>query len=203
MVGIVTLALAGGCTNATGGEATPRPTGSVTAPPSEEPSDPPSSAVPTTDIPPRPRDLSLDGVKPCSLFTSAQLAQLQSQLKIDKPPRVHTTGDHYKAPACLLEQSREPFHSFDAMLVTSEGIEPWLSGNRNVDAWLVSVGGYPAVDYKLKGTDDAECATSVDVADGQQLIVDLIPLERADYHQLCRMTEQVATMAVQTLQTLR
>lgn len=205
----VALALAAttACTDSTGGVATPGPTGGSTASSetgATDPSDPSSGgAEPTVDVPPRPRELSLDGIEPCSLFTQAQLTQLRDQLKIDQPPRPHTTGDRYKAPACGLEQSREPFHSFTVMLITSEGVGPWLSGERNVDAWLASVGGYPAVDYKLKGSDDDECATAVDVADGQQLTVDLIPVERQDYRKLCQMTEQVAAMALQTLQTLR
>jgi hypothetical protein len=143
-------------------------------------------------------------VKPCSLFTHAQLGQLRDQLKLDEPPRSYTSKDtHYHAPTCGLEQSREPFDPIDLMVVTSEGAESWLSGNRNVDAWPVTVGGYPAVDYKLAGSEDTECVTSVDIADNQQLIVDFIPLERRDYKQLCQTTEQVATMALQTLQTLK
>ena len=104
---------------------------------------------------------------------------------------------------CSIAQSAEPFNSVDVLLVTTEGIEPWLSGKRNVDAWLVSIAGYPAADYKLAGTEDEECVTAVDVAEGQQLMVDLQALQETDYKQLCETTERVAAMALQTLQTLR
>lgn len=204
VAGALTLAIAGGCTDSTGGEATPGgSTGSSDRPTTEPSGTSTGGAEPTEEIPPRPRDLSVEGLEPCSLLTQAQLAQLRDELKFDQPPQSSTSDDRYKAPTCGFEQSREPFHAIDLMLVTSEGVEPWLSGNRNVDAWLVSVGGYPAVDYKLKGSADAECVTSVDVADGQQMIVDLIPVEREDYKQLCQMTERVAGLALQTLQTLR
>jgi hypothetical protein len=188
-----------GCTSSTGGD--PAPDENRTPSSDEQPD---SSSAPNEELPPRPRDLTVDGVEPCTLFTKAQLNQLRSELQLDKPPKAYTSKDtHYKAPTCGLEQSREPFDSIDLMVVTSEGAETWLSGDRNVDAWQVSVGGYPAVDYKLKGSDDAECVTSVDVADGQQMIVDFIPLERRDYKQLCQTTEKVAGMALQTLQTLK
>lgn len=191
------------CTDRTGGIATPGGTGNASAdpPPSDEPSS--GGQEPTVDIPSRPADLSLDGVQPCSLFTKAQLGQLSKQFQFDEPPQAEDAAGSYKAPMCSLSQSAEPFNSVDVYLVTSEGIEPWLSGKRNVDAWLVSVGGYPAVDYKLAGTDDEECVTSVGVADGQQLMVDLQALQETDYRQLCETTEKVAAMALQTLQTLR
>lgn len=187
-----------GCTSSTGGDPTPDQNGNETS--TRQPG---GSSAPSEELPPRPRDLSLDGVEPCSLLTKTQLDQLRSELQLDKPPRSYTSDDtHYKAPTCGLEQSREPYDSIDLMVVTSEGAEIWLSGERNVDAWQVSVGGYPAVDYKLRGSEDAECVTAVDVADGQQMIVDFIPLERRDYKQLCQTTEKVAAMALQTLQTL-
>ncbi|MGH3879711.1 MAG: DUF3558 domain-containing protein [Actinophytocola sp.] len=197
--------LAVGCTDSTGGVATPGGGDSGNESSVENPSEVPSSnSAPTEEIPPRPRELSLEGVKPCSLLTPTQLGQLRSQLQLDNPPRSYTSTDaHYKAPTCGLEQSREPFDAIDLMVVTSEGAESWLTGDRNVDAWLVSVGGFPAVDYKIKGSEDVECVTALDVADGQQMIVDFIPLERRDYKELCQVTEQVAAMALQTLQTLR
>jgi hypothetical protein len=200
VVGVLTIALAGACTDATGGQAVPGDSnGGSTGTPSGEP---PSTgdSEPTVEIPPRPRELSLDGIEPCSLLTQAQLAQLATEFRFDEPP-TSETGD--AGAYCAVGQTAEPFNVVDIELVTDEGIEPWLSGDRNVDAWLVSIAGFPAASYKLAGTDDEECATSVGVADGQQLTVDLQALVDTDYRELCRVTEQVATMATQTLQTLR
>jgi hypothetical protein len=204
-VGVLTIVLAAACTDSTGGVATPGQNQSPTSDPDPSTGSPPSSGgeTPTVEIPAPPKDLDLDGLKPCSLFTEAQLGQVAAKFKFDEPPKDGSSGDKYDAPMCTLAQSAEPFNNMDVLLVTSEGIGPWLSGKRNVDAWLVSVAGYPAVDYKLAGTDDEECVTSVGVAEGQQLMVDLQALQDTDYHQLCQITEQVAAMATQTLQTLR
>jgi len=122
----------------------------------------------------------------------------------DKPPEPDTREvDGVTMPACWVGQSVEPFNAFKLSLVTNEGIEPWLTGKRNVDAWLVSIAGYPAANYKLMGTEDEECVTSVGVAEGQQLTVDLQSLVDTDYRKLCQITESVATMATETLKTLR
>lgn len=200
VVGVLMIAFAGACTDATGGQAVPRDGGSTETRGGESPDPSSGGAEPTVEIPSRPEDLSLDGLEPCSLLTEPQLAQLASQFKFDEPP-TPDTGD--SGPYCSVGQSAEPFNVVDIVLVTEEGIEPWLSGERNVDAWLVSIAGYPAANYKLAGTEDEECVTSVSVADGQQLTVDLQALVDTDYRELCRITEQVATMATQTLQTLR
>lgn len=201
LVGLLALGLAVGCTDSQSGVATPGSTGSATEESTTSPSEEPSSgsAEPTVEIPERPRELPLDGVEPCSLITQAKA----TELGFDRELRSYTTGDRYKAPACALEQLQEPFDLIDIMLVTTEGIEPWLTGKRNVDAWPVTVGGYPAVDYKTLGTEDEECVTSVGVADGQQMIVDFQPLNNVDYRELCQKTEQVAAIALQTLQTLK
>ncbi|OLF13258.1 DUF3558 domain-containing protein [Actinophytocola xanthii] len=205
LAGLLTLVLCAACTNSTGGEATPTDT-TADAPSGGSSSTPaPSSSgpTPTVEIPPRPRDLSLTGVEPCSLLTAPQLEQLASRFKFDEPPESDVRKNSKKYPFCSIEQSAEPFSAIDIVVATDEGIEPWLSGRRNVDAWLVTIAGYPAANYKLMGTEDEECVTSVGVADGQQLIVDLQPLVDTDYRQLCQVTEQVATWATQTLQTLR
>ena len=203
--GLLTIALAGACTDSTVGQATPGGAGSTetdTGSPDGEGS--PSSSAPTVEIPPRPQDLSVEGVDPCALFTQAQRTQLAGQLGFDEPPEPDTLEvDGVSMPACWVSQSAEPFNAFKLSLVTNEGIDAWLTGERNVDAWLVSIAGYPAVNYKLMGTDQSECVTSVGVADGQQLTVDLQPLERMDYRKLCEITESVATMATETLKTLR
>lgn len=203
VAGLVMLACVTACTDSTGGVATPGSGDTSADSPTEEPDPSSGGAQPTVEVPPRPRDLAVDGLQPCSLFTAPQLKQLKDQHKFDEPPEADDAAGSYNAPVCSIAQSAEPFNSVDVFLVTKEGIEPWLSGKRNVDAWLVSIGDYPAVDYKLAGTEDEECVTSVGVAEGQQLMVDLQALQETDYHQLCQVTEQVATMALQTLQTLK
>ena len=200
IVGLVALMLITACTEKEPGAASPteaEPTGG--APSSDTP---PSSGVaePTVEVPERPKELSLDGIEPCSLFTDAQLAELG----VEGKPEAGSSDDQFNAPLCTLDGPQtEPYFSYDVLLITDLGIDTWLTGRRNVDSWLVSVGGFPAVDFKTKGVEDRDCSTTVDVADGQQLMVNQFPLSDVDYKELCQLSEKAATMALQTLQTLR
>lgn len=200
LLAILSLLLLAGCTSEKPGEAISGDPTSAEPPPESGSQDPSGGADPTVDIPARPAELSLDGVQPCSLFTKSQL----SQLGIDREPRAGSNGGRLAGPTCSLDiASKEPYYTYTAQLVTDMGVDTWLTGTRNVDAWLVSVGEYPAVDFKTKGVDDQECITTVDVADGQQLLIDLAPLDEVDYKQLCPMSEKAAAMALQTLQSLK
>jgi len=200
VAGTLALGLVTSCSGQEPGEAVPGNGSTGESSSGSEPETPSGGTEPTVAIPPRPADLPLDDVEPCSLFTKPQL----TELGIDQEPETGTNDDQLKGPTCTLEiSSKEPFYSFTAQLITDRGVDFWLTGERNVDAWLVSVGDYPAVDFKTKGVDDQECITTVDVADGQQLMVDVSPLEDVDYKKLCPMSENVAAMALQTLQTLR
>jgi len=165
-----------------------------------------SSAQPSTRtsvaIPPRPRDIKLDGVDPCKLFTKPQL----DQIKVDRQKGSTQTEDTFKgSPICQMDGGDgKVFWDYELWLVTTEGIEPWLSGKRNVDAKLVDVGGFPAADYKIMGTTTFECTTSVGVANGQQLMSVFRPSRNAfSQEQMCQKSEQAAGFAMQTLQTLK
>ena len=160
---------------------------------------------PTVVIPPRPHELKLDGVDPCTLFTDAQLAQL----KLDKKrPRTDDSGPYQGMRDCALDQIKAPFDHYSATAATNEGIDPWLTGKRNVEAKLSSVAGFAAATYWFRGAHDhqaADCTTSVDVAKGQSLIVSADNDGKQTYtlEQLCQRAEQLAGFAVQTLQTLK
>ncbi|WP_243726703.1 DUF3558 domain-containing protein [Actinocrispum wychmicini] len=158
---------------------------------------------PPPSIPPRPKNLPLNSVDPCKLFAKAQL----DQIKVNRQRNLVETSEAFKgAPYCAMDgQDGKGFFSYNVSLITTEGIAPWLSGKRNVDAKLVSVGGFPAADYKLLGTTTFNCNTSVDVADGQQLMVEFQPDTRNAYtqDQMCQRSEQAAGFALQTLQTLK
>ena len=205
---LIAIVSAGGCTDTTGGVATP---GGQGGPASEQPSgtDSPSGSSgnpePTVEIPARPKALPLDGVKPCSLFSKAQLLQL----KITDPPSPKTSKGYFTAPGCDLEIATvDSFRSYEVLTVTQEGIGPWLSGKRNVEAKLSDVSGYPAATYWLRGAEGTkaqDCATAVDVADGQQLMVTADNDVTRSYtlDRLCQMAEDAAGLALQTLQTLK
>jgi len=199
-VGVLTLAA--GCTDRESGEATPGSSNTSTSTPDGTSSDAPSgSESPTVEIPPRPRDLSLDGLDPCTLFTDAQRAQLT----VDDVRSKEASGDHYKGMReCDLEKAtQEPFLTYSVIAATNEGVEFWLGGNRNADAKLISIGGYPAAQFSTKGV-DTDCVVAVGVADGQHIQVEMTPWS-GDFTQddICQASEQAAEMALQTLQTLK
>jgi hypothetical protein len=145
-------------------------------------------------------------MEPCALFTDAQLGQL----KIDEVRKSTSNSTQYKGMLkCVLSVNKQqPYTNYSVTAVTNEGIGPWLTGKRNVDAKLSSVAGYPAATYWIKGGSGHDidgCDTSVDVADGQQLMVDVNNDGQHSYalEELCQMAEKAAGFAVQTLQTLK
>ena len=161
---------------------------------------------PTVAIPPRPKALPLDNVEPCTLFDS----NAQKQLQISEAPESRVSTDVYKAKQCMLNVVTEDVdYSYFVSAITTEGIGAWLDGQRVIVAKLVSVEGYAAVDYYPKGTGPSNgnggCATSVDVADGQQLDVSMQPFGHTGFSQdqECQMTEKAAALAVSTLQSAR
>jgi hypothetical protein len=117
--------------------------------------------------------------------------------------------DTYKgAKRCELDvTATNLFYAYSVDLVTTEGVEAWLSGQRRVDTTIVSVNGYAGVIHVLKGAGGAknshECYLGVDVADGQQLQIGLRETSKTfSQEQICQMTEKAAGMAMTTLQTL-
>lgn len=151
------------------------------------------------EIPPRPRDLSLDGLDPCTLFTDAQLTTLNIE---DVEPGTSGSGQYSGLAECALEVA-EPFVEYGILAATNEDVGEWLTGKRNVDAKLISIGGYPAAEFNTKGV-DTDCVVAVGVAEGQHLQVEMTPWDDGfSQEDICRGSEQVAEMALQTLQTLK
>jgi hypothetical protein len=198
LAGVCASATIAGCTQSQAGQATPATTtGSVGAPST-------GSTAPT--IPLRPRDLKLDDVDPCALFTKPQLAQL----KVDRTRQRTSNAEHYRGmrECVLMVEKQPPVYDYGALAVTNEGIAPWLSGKRNVEAKLTSVAGFAAATYWFRGaqgTNAADCTVSVDVAEGQQLVIDTNNDGAHSFtlEQMCQRVEQAAGLAVQTLQTLK
>lgn len=198
MLALAAGAALAGCTETDAGE--PVAT-SVAANPGPSGDGAPSSVA----VPPRPSELSLTGVDACKLFTSAQL----DQLKVNRARGRASASEIYRgAPECVLNvNAKEPFYDYTASLITTEGVEPWLSGKRNVDAKLVSIEGFPAANFVISGDSDANfrCTTSVGVANGQQLMIVIDPHTKNAFsgEQLCQMSQQAASLALQTLKTLK
>jgi hypothetical protein len=195
LVLVAGLALTG-CTEADPGQAVPAGQNTTGQAPS-------GSGQSTVNIPPRPRDIALDGQDPCKLFSKAQL----DQIKVNRQRNITQTETTFKgSPICAMDGSEGSANfEYSLWLVTTEGIEPWLGGKRNADAKLVSVDGFPAASYKIRGTTTFNCWTSVGVANNQQLMVEFRPSTRNAFtqDQMCQKSEQAATFAMQTLKTLK
>jgi uncharacterized protein DUF3558 len=166
------------------------------------PADPPptEAAAPTTmPLPPRPRDVPIDEVDPCTLLTEAQ----RTTMLLDRPPQasggssVLYPGD---VPMCSI-RGNEPNLSISIRVVTTAGIEFWTSGQVAAEIRPVQVTGFPAV-VAMSLTLEDGCKVILDVAPGQLLDVQSrsagadppIPQE-----QLCRDAEQAAVLVMDTL----
>lgn len=195
-------ALSAGCTTSASGQPTSAPEdGSSSTSPTSS-GDPTGSETPSVEIPPRPRDISLDGLDPCTLYTDAQ----RTQLKVSDVDSGVSESDNFKGmkECTLAVEDQEPFYDYTALAVTTEGIEEWLGGNRNVDADLTSVQGFPAAQFKFRGADGEGCDIAVGVGDTQYLWVQIVPLSRGfEQDQLCQMVSEATEMAMTTLQTLK
>lgn len=194
MVTLLSAVALTGCTETEPGQAVPPAGGGQAAS---------GPQAPSAAIPPRPREIKLDGVDPCKLYSQAQL----DQIKVKRQRNKTQDGDAFKgSPQCLMDGVDGPASfDYEVWAITSEGFEPWLSGKRNVQARLVSVDGFPAADYHIRGSGGAfDCATAVGVANGQQLMVVFRPTRNAfSQDQMCQKSEEAATLAMQTLKILK
>jgi len=194
-VGAAVLALAGCSADEIG---QPKPESSSTA----------ETTAPTTtttkfDAPPpvRPQVIKLDGVDPCATLTAAQLKQLKVTNPVSKPLDVGKTGK--PAPTCTSSSTGSQIFSYSVSLVMDRGVEYWQGGG-NLDVTQAQVSGFSAYQIKLKGTSKGDCVVTVDVADGQQLFVQFLPIgDGFTQDQMCQNAKQGAEMALATLQTLK
>lgn len=198
----VVAAISAGCTTSASGQPTPTRDGGSSSTSTTSSSGSSGSEPPTVEVPSRPRDISLDGLDPCTLYTDAQ----RTQLNVDDVDSGESDSENFKGmKECTLAiEDQEPFYDYTALAVTTEGVEAWLTGNRNVDAELSSVQGFPAAQFKFRGVEDEGCDIAVGVADGQYLWVQVVPLSRGfKQDELCQMVSEATEMAMTTLQTLK
>ena len=152
----------------------------------------------TLSLPPRPHNVPLTGIDPCSLLTGAQQATLGVDPGVEGQPDVN-----WHDPQCgfqLTDPGTLP--SYNVQTVTNAGIQFWLNPLLANTTKPVDIGGFPAVDVTSKATVATGCQTVVSVADGQMLIVQFdFPPSGTSAAQSCVNTEKVAAAAIATLQT--
>jgi hypothetical protein len=169
------------------------------------PSPPPTSteARPegVVELPPRPREVRLDGVDPCSLLTEEQRAELGldarpvfSQASVGLYPG----GD---VPACDIRGFEPRAIATGISLVTTVGVERFTSGELAAEIWPITVDGFPAV-VAVPTRLTNYCTVIVDVAAGQLVDVQFRDGGRRPpipQRQLCRDAEVVAGEVMTTL----
>ena len=177
-----------GCTDRRPGDATPAGPTTTT---SNATSTPPENV--------RPREVKLDGIDPCKVFTAEQMKELAVVEAERNDSDIVKAGDE---PTCEYDNNDSPRITYGVGLVTTKGIEYWR-GSGNVAVKQIDVSGYAAVQLTFKGTSTVDCAVSVDVADGQQLYVDFSPIgQTPSQEQMCDNAKKAAELALVTLPTL-
>ncbi|WP_219417883.1 DUF3558 domain-containing protein [Pseudonocardia nigra] len=184
---IAAAALLGACTTDGPGQAAAAPTPTATA-------TGPIGLV----LPPRPRELPLDGVDPCALLTPEQREMLGLN---DNSVRSTTTARVFAGPTCSIRGDEPRAISVGFALATDSGIEALTSPGTTTDEITpITVQGFPAILARPPIPDF--CSVDVDVAEGQFLDVifrDGGRLPPIPQDQLCRDAVEVAEQAVGTL----
>lgn len=144
------------------------------------------------DLPSRPRELKLDDVDPCTLISQSDYPDFH----MDESGKPGT--DDLGSAECLWTGTAVGY--FGITLRVSEGIEVWLDGSKNTQGEVTDpILEFPSVTFTLE--DDNPCFVSVDVADGQQLLVQVgIDGPSVDsVPPVCEYAHQFATSAMNTL----
>jgi hypothetical protein len=188
-IALSALALVAGCTATSSGK-----------PGAQSP--PPGTATAGDDspLPPRPRDIGLDGVNPCTLWTADQLAALAL---MPNPRRsVTTAGDdicHFDA----LDQEPPEITLSVATIVDHDAANMYLPDHGDT---IIDVARFPAVRSPADPAGLRPCQVLVSTAPGQTLEITLDYSSTKNHlstEQACELTVKAATLAMQTLQSQR
>jgi hypothetical protein len=162
---------------------------------------PPPPGPDKIELPPRPREVRVDGVDPCSLLTAEQRAELglDGRPVFDLgPSELYRDAD---VPACVIGGFTPRAITVGVSIVTSAGISLFSSGELDVDMRPVLVHGFPAVTAVPKRFTEW-CTVVVDVAPGQLLDIQFADGGRMPpipQPQLCEDAQTVADAVMETL----
>ncbi len=162
--------------------------------------DRPTGSAGPISLPPRPQELRIDGVEPCSLLTEQQRAELGLELRAD--PFVDDSRLYGgPVPSCLF-QARSPRATTVATgVVSTVGVERFLEGQLEAELSPVTADGFPVVVAKPRNARDY-CTAVIDVAPGQLIDIqfgDVALPPPIPQDQLCKDSVRVAGAVVQTL----
>ena len=157
---------------------------------------PPATFSEPASLPPRPGELSLTGVNPCTILTESQ----RLDLSLDSAPTPYTDAEFDRAKACTMRGDDSGTVARLA-LVLDMGVEVWLSDEAQVESTPVQVSGWPALVVRTPGLDEA---CDVDVDTGQDQFLDVLFRDGGNttpipQDTLCQGAERVAEAAVVSL----
>ena len=203
---VLCLVLGGlcGCTAETTG--TPAPVPASGAPPTSASGPPPTSesAAPAIELPPRPREIRLDDLDPCTLLTVEQRAELE----LDREPLLNVGPSGLyggETQLCSIRRLDRPSYAMAVQLSVTAGVEVFLRPDVPAEVASIDVRGFPALLVKSTRLRDF-CTVAIDVAPGQLVDVQVAnggatPVAPQD--RLCDRAQQAADLAMTTLSQLR
>ncbi|MHA6784935.1 DUF3558 domain-containing protein [Pseudonocardia saturnea] len=165
---------------------------------------PSTSAAPAVELPPRPREIRVDDLDPCTLLTAEQRAELE----LDREPVLDVAPSGFYGGVtqlCSVRRLEQPGYRMAVQLSVTAGVEAWLRPGVPADVAPIDVQGFPAIEVRSRLLSDI-CTVAVDVAPGQVLDVLIsnggeTPVASQD--RLCELARQAAGLAMTTLQKLR
>jgi Protein of unknown function (DUF3558) len=147
-------------------------------------------------LPPRPRELRIDGFDPCSALTPAQVKSLNVAFYRTVKPGTA------RGPGCdWIHSPTEPVESYSIDINTRGGVE-LAFGQPHLN--VVMIAGFGAVETPgLLSSGERDCIVNIDVASGQAIQVNYfyngstVPMN----HEIaCRKARNAAELAMQTIQ---
>lgn len=151
-------------------------------------------------LPPRPREVRLDGVDPCSLLTADQRAELglTSEPRASKPYVGLFRGD---VPTCTMNGPYPQTALVAIGLVTTVGVDRWSEADVDADVRPTNVADFPALVVVPRRFTDY-CSVEVDIASGQLVEVQYGVGGTAaarSRDELCSLAERIAGETMATL----
>ena len=154
-------------------------------------------------LPPRPREIQLDGLDPCQLWTPEQLRLLAVQVDPVAGGQQENAAGY---PVCTYRTARQDNADlgYSATAVLDLDASIYLGKSGPNETTVLEVGGFPAVQESSDSAIASPCRLAISTSTGQHLQVRAETRPGAySIEQACEMTLRAATLAVQTLQTLR
>lgn len=197
------VALAGCGDTTEGRPTTAEPTG--TANTTENPATTTKPEFPIVD---RPRDIPLDDLNPCDVWSPDQLRQLGVSTEprgTDPKPNAlgYLTCGYNNHPPTKDRPDVEI--GYTAITVLNGGVEDTLHGQSRTTSTVIEIAGFPAVQGAQPEGDINPCDVFIGTVDGQHLRILLATLWPNDksVDETCAMARTAAEMAMETLLTLR